>query len=296
MEMAHQSQVEGENTCSFPLFAFLPAELRLEIWRQSCRSRVVEVRYSAEQDRCLTSTKPPVILQVCRESRHEGSRLYIQAFGTRTHPEGTIHFSPTMDILYLPRCERTMGYGDTARDFGQYVLDTVEHVHALAIDHVNPVIRRPWETYNKFCLMRTFPHLQEAFLILDSASSRSSSPQHAASSDGPVDNGGQIEFVDPRGDPREIMRIMERVRESFDHEVGLSSTGPSPLEKADVDEDWEDKDKREEPPSVWEQQPYLALVPKTKVRAGAATATTTTTTNHLSSRSWSMHPACVACV
>ncbi|KAM7198134.1 hypothetical protein V8F33_005192 [Rhypophila sp. PSN 637] len=268
----------------FPLFSLLPAELRVEIWRQSCRSRVVEVRYSSEQDRCLTSTKPPVILQVCQESRHEGQRLYIQAFGTLAHPHGTIHFSPTMDILYLPRCGN-MGYGDTARDFGQYVLDTVEHVHALAIDHVNPVIRRPWETYNKFCLMRTFPHLQEAFLILDSGS-RPSSPQQS-SEEGQIaaadynGGGGQIEFVDPRGDPREIMRLMDMVRESFSYEVGQTQM---PLDKV---EEWEDEQQQQQQHhSVWEQ-PYLALVPKTKVRTGAPTAR---------ARTWSTQPAFVACV
>lgn len=257
----------------FSLFGFLPAELRLQIWTQSCRSRVVEVRYSSEQDRCLTTTKPPVILQVCRESRHEGLRLYLQAFGTKTHPDGTIHFSPALDILYIPRCGN-MGYGDTARDFGQYVLDTVEHVQALAIDHVNPVIRRPWETYNKFCLMRTFPHLQEAFLILASFSRPSSSSSQL--SEDAADN-GQIEFVDPRGDPEAIMTIMENVKESFSYEVGQNQLTPSPLEKND-DLDEGDDDRCLEP--------YLALVPKTKVRSGAGATY---------SQSWSTQPAFVAC-
>ncbi|KAM7198569.1 hypothetical protein V8F20_006099 [Naviculisporaceae sp. PSN 640] len=278
---------ETQGASAFHLFPYLPAELRLEIWRQSCRSRVVEVHYSSTLDRCLTNTPPPVILQVCHESRHEGQRLYIQAFGTHTHPEGTIHFSPEMDILYIPRCEKNMGYGDTARDFGQYVLNTVDHVRALAIDHVNPVVRRPWETYNKFCLMRTFPNLREAFLILDFPSP-SSSPRHSGEYDydaasATASENGQIEFVDPRGDPREIMGIMERVRESFDHEVGQSQfdAGPSPLEK--VDNEWE-----QEEHSVWEQ-PYMALVPKTKVR-------TRTPDPPTQARSWSMQPTFVACV
>ncbi|KAK3312419.1 hypothetical protein B0H66DRAFT_398619 [Apodospora peruviana] len=264
---------------SFALFGFLPAELRLEIWRQSCRSRVVEVRYSAEQDRCLTTTKPPVLLQVCRESRYEAlSRLYTKAFGTKTHPNGTIYFSPTLDILYIPR-SGDMGYGDTARDFGQYVLDTAEHVRALAIDHVKPEVRRPWETYNKFCLMRNFPLLRETFLIISLPPSRppSSYSDRSAESEESYAAGGQIEFVDPRGDQEVIMRLMENVKESFCYEVGHQSQVPSPLDK---DEQPEDDGLADGHP-----EPYLSLVPKTKARV----------TTHNTHHSWSSQPAFVAC-
>ncbi|KAK3352283.1 hypothetical protein B0T25DRAFT_419797, partial [Lasiosphaeria hispida] len=189
---------------SFSLFSLLPAELRLAIWRQSCHPRVVEVRYSPNEDRCLTTTKPPVTLHVCRESRYEGLRLYTRAFGTKTH-EPFIYFAPDADILYVPRWG-DMGYADTARYFGHYVLGTAEHVHCLAIDHVNPEIRRPWETYSKFCLMRNFPHLRETLLIL--------SDDHHGHCE------GQIEFVDPRGDQEDVMQVMENVRESFCCELG----------------------------------------------------------------------------
>ncbi|KAK3324603.1 hypothetical protein B0T19DRAFT_444011 [Cercophora scortea] len=218
---------------TFTLFGALPAELRLQIWRQSCQPRVVEVRYSEDDDRCYSTTKPPAILQVCTEARDECSRHYVKAFGTESY-EGNIYFLPTLDILYLPRCG-DMGYGDTARDFSQYVLDTVEHVHSLAIDHVKPEIRRPWETYNKFCLMRNFPDLNETFLILGSGPD-----------DRDDDRDGQIEFVDPRGDPLAIMRLMENVKESFIYEVGPTSFFES------------------EKSAESGNEPSLALIPKTK--------------------------------
>ncbi|KAK1755570.1 hypothetical protein QBC47DRAFT_191416 [Echria macrotheca] len=190
---------------SFTLFRFLPAELRLEIWRQSCQTRVVEVRYSQEQDRCVSTTRPPAILQVCKESRDEGLRAcYVRAFGTDTH-DAHIYFSPALDVLYIPRWG-DLGYADTARDFAVLVRDTAEHVRSLAIDHVKPEIRRPWETYSKFCLMRNFPRLRETFLILADESQWG--------------QGEQVEFVDPRGDRDTIMRLMENVKESFVSEVG----------------------------------------------------------------------------
>ncbi|KAJ4414310.1 hypothetical protein N0V85_003203 [Neurospora sp. IMI 360204] len=167
---------------TFTLFPLLPTELRLAIWQASCHPRILEIHYCPSQDRCFTPSKPPVILSVCRESRHEAlSRIYAKAFGTRTHTSGSIYFAPELDILYIPRYyeeegdfhhhhqkgggrggskeeqekERTrrimsMGYSETARDFGRYVLNTTELVKNLAIDHVRPEIRRPWETYSKF--------------------------------------------------------------------------------------------------------------------------------------------------
>ena len=225
----------------FSLFSLLPAELRFEIWRQSCAARVVEVRYAEHYDRCVSTTKPPVILQTCRESRYEGLRLYSKCFGTSSRP-GDIYFASSFDILYIPRCGQ-MGYGDTARDFAQYVVDTVDHVHSLAIDHVQPEVRRPWETYNKFCLMRNFPLLKDAFLIFASASD----------DEGACEGDGQIEFVDPRADQEHIMKLMEDVTESFSYEVGydIRPTTPKVEEKEDGEGDHCG-------------QPHVALIPKTK--------------------------------
>ena len=135
----------------------------------------------------------------------------------------------------------SMGYSETARDFGQYVLNTTELVRNLAIDHVRPEIRRPWETYSKFCLIRSFPNLERAFLILDNTTTTTSTSTTATaaitmgetlpeemdidySSDEEEDDEDQIEFIDPTESKEEIMRLMENVSASFSHEVGVGVT------------------------------------------------------------------------
>jgi len=223
---------------SFTPFPFLPTELRLEIWRLSHTPRVVSVRYSLSHDRCLPSTPPPAIAHTCRESRYEALRAgYVLAFGTRTHP-ATVWFAPDLDTLYVPRWGR-LGYADAARDFARNVLDTTEHVRRLAIDHVRPEIRRPWETYSKYWLMRGFPYLREAFLVLGA--------------DDGVEGRGQIEFVDPRGSWRDIRAVMDKVKASFSCEVGSECVC------------WDGLD-------LGQGGPCLELIPKAKAMQGTAVA------------------------
>ncbi len=87
----------------------------------------------------MSTTRPPVVLEACRESRFEGFKFYAKIFGTNTAP-GNIYFAASFDILYIPRCGN-MGYGDL-RDFAQYVIGTAEHIRSLAIDHAAPEVRR----------------------------------------------------------------------------------------------------------------------------------------------------------
>lgn len=193
-------------TKGFTLFGSLPAELRLEIWKLSCQPRVVEVRYDAATDRCHTAAKPPAILQVCQESRDEGQVLYKKAFRTRRRQE-YIYFFPSLDILYLPRCG-LMGYDDSARDFTLHVSNTSNHVWNLAIDHVKTDIIRPWEPYNKFCLIQSFPNIRNTFLVVGT----DQDPEEHG-------HGGEIELVDPKGDTASVIRLIDNVIESFGHEI-----------------------------------------------------------------------------
>ncbi len=182
----------------------LPPELRFSIWKLSCQPRIVEVRYDADTQRCRTTAKPPGILRVSREARQEGLFLYKRAFRTAGHRK-YIYFSPRLDILYLPR-HGLMGYSDTARDFNDYVTDTADHVWSLAIDHVKIDIIRPWEPYNKLCLLQSFPNLKSAFLVLGAEQDQVGS--------------GEIELVDPKDDPAAIIRLIDNVIESFCYEIG----------------------------------------------------------------------------
>ncbi|KAK8079929.1 hypothetical protein PG997_007747 [Apiospora hydei] len=194
---------------SFHLFSALPLEIRWQIWRLSCQPRVVEVSYKSDEDCCRTTTEPPPVFHVCRESRQEASRLYKTLFGTRTH-EPRIYFHPAIDTLYLPR-PPYMGYDDACRDFAELVTDITE-VQNLALDHVNPAIRRPWETYNKYVLMQSFTHVTEVYLVLDSNSDPTPD----------LNKHGFLKLTEPIGDPTSISQLLADLKDSFTYEAGAS--------------------------------------------------------------------------
>ena len=206
---------------SFHFFSSLPTELRFTIWRLSCQPRVVEVRYDAHLDRCHSTTKPPALLHVNREAREEAMSWYMQAFRTRATDQ-YIYFCATLDVLYLPR-QGPMGYDDTYREFGRYILNTTEHIRELAVDHVSGEIIRPWEPYNKLCLLQGFPNLRYAYMVIGSDGEQGNS-----------DTPGSIELTEPEADPLSVTQIMDGIVESFYREIELEvctqdvkdSTGP----------------------------------------------------------------------
>ncbi|KAI0899982.1 hypothetical protein F4806DRAFT_273223 [Annulohypoxylon nitens] len=200
---------------SFTLFSLLPTELRLQIWRHTCHPRVVEVLYDDQEDRCTSSTVPPPTLHACRESRFEALTIYKKSFGTKSH-EPRIYFCPEIDTLYLPR-PQYMGYDDAIRSFTELVLDTDDTIN-LAIDYVNPDIRRPWETYNKYALMHSFPKVKEVYLVLDADAP---AEEHIYADH---DDHDDIGLVDPTGDIMVLCRLLSEVKESFFYEVGSTYT------------------------------------------------------------------------
>lgn len=194
---------------SFTLFGSLPVEIRLQIWRESCHARVVEVNYDADKDHCNTPTEAPAILHVCQESRYETMRMYKKLFGTRTQ-EARIYFHPALDTLYIPRPE-LMGYDTASRDFTDLVTGA-SHVRNLALDHVNPAVRRPWETYNKYVLMQSFTQVNEVYMILNSnPAPEAEGIQH-----------GFVKLAEPIGDPTSISRLLADLKESFTYEAGAT--------------------------------------------------------------------------
>ena len=201
----------------FNLFPLLPTEIRVHIWQEACHERVVEVMYIPELDKVITTTDPPAVLHVNRESRAKALKIYHKIFKTQTC-EAQIYFCPWRDTLYLPR-HRDMGYDDAARDIGACVISTGD-VSSLAIDHVRPDIIRPWEPYNKLWLIQSFPQLSEVVLVIgtDSEIRR----DHAKA---------EIDLIDPRSDPASILRLLDNVKESFIHEAVFGRFDPeeSPL-------------------------------------------------------------------
>lgn len=171
----------------------------------SCHQRVVEVSYDPEEDR-FTSTAPvPAVLQACHESRSEALRLYKKSFGTMSH-EPRIYFHRELDTLYIPR-PPFMGYDDSSRSFADLIRDTDLIVH-LAIDYVPPPIKRPWETYNKYVLIQSFPKVDEVFLVTDEAAQ---CPSGCCV--------GDLCLKDPSRDTLSLDRLLEDVKASFYYEV-----------------------------------------------------------------------------
>lgn len=199
---------------SFHLFNSLPAELRFQIYRLGSQPRVVSIAYDGLTDRCQTTTKPPAIMQVSREAREEASHWYHRAFSTYSRPGEYVYFNPVLDVLYFPRPDSLLGYDDAARDFSQRVRDT-PLVRSLAIDHVRPDVIRPWEPYNKLCLLQGFVNLTHTYLVFAEQDDSGSGARR----------GSEIELIDPRGDVSDVMRLIDGVIESFVHEVGPTVCG-----------------------------------------------------------------------
>ncbi|KAJ2897170.1 hypothetical protein MKZ38_004937 [Zalerion maritima] len=195
----------------FTLFFNLPAEIRLQIWQEACHERVVEVLYRPEEDKVIATTDQPAVLQVNRESRYEALKIYRKAFTTATR-DAQIYFCPWRDTLYMPR-HRDMGYDDAARDFRNYVLDT-DDISSLAIDHVRPDIIRPWEPYNKFWLIQSFPNLREVVLVVGADPETRRNDTHA-----------EIQFIDPVEHPDSVLRLLDDVKESFIHDAEFEDFG-----------------------------------------------------------------------
>ncbi|KAK4456848.1 hypothetical protein QBC42DRAFT_342114 [Cladorrhinum samala] len=190
----------------FTYFPLLPTELRLLIWRASLSPRAVTLTSLALP--LSSPTPPPITLSVSRESRSESLRFYI------TLGPG-IYFHPSLDTLYIPRSTGGfLGYADQARDFGTLPIPGLSKIQKVAVDYVLPEIRREWEAYSKFCLVRGFKGLREGGLVIGTERERlpvgetqDGGHQHQQQS--------QMELREPRGDKEGVRRIMEIVRESF---------------------------------------------------------------------------------
>ncbi|ESZ92850.1 hypothetical protein SBOR_6758 [Sclerotinia borealis F-4128] len=184
-----------EPLSDFHLFPSLLPELRILVWRYACKTRTVEVRYDPTIDRCRSITPPPAILQANHESRIEALRIYTLSFATHTS-EPRIYFNPSIDVLYLPR-HRAMGYDETLRDFRTFLTSPtlLDDVKTIAIDHVDVEIKRPWESYNKATLMRSFPNLDLVKLIIKEQK-RACGAWHE-----------NFELVEPKMKPEDILRI-----------------------------------------------------------------------------------------
>lgn len=187
---------------TFDLFPLLAPELRLKIWQFACLQRTVSLRYIPERDLCVSTTPPPAVLHISHESREEGLKTYRLSFATRSSP-AQIYFNPYLDTLYRPRW-RQMGYDDALRDFRSFLLPSentyLDNLRRIAVDYIDPAIKRPWEAYNRAALMRSFPKLEQVIMVLK---------------DGMEREVGDDEFVEPCIEAEEILRMWIEFRRSI---------------------------------------------------------------------------------
>jgi hypothetical protein len=117
-----------------------------------------------------------------------------------------------------------MGYSEPEREVGHYLRFAPECVRSLAVDHVSGSARREWETYSKWCLVESFPQLEEAYLVvggfwrdryLSTGKQREANDQ---------EKGQTIELVHPLGIHRETAsRELDDFVETWIYELANSS-------------------------------------------------------------------------
>ncbi|KAH7418066.1 hypothetical protein BKA64DRAFT_187514 [Cadophora sp. MPI-SDFR-AT-0126] len=84
---------------TFAPFQRLPVELRLKIWSLTVEKRIVRIEWSRPRRQCL-SPDIPAILQVSREARAEGKKLYQAAFNT-SNSATPVYINFDLDTIYF---------------------------------------------------------------------------------------------------------------------------------------------------------------------------------------------------
>lgn len=202
---------------TFLLFSHLPAELRIKIWAYACQPRNVSLSYLPASDKIESRAAVPAILHANRESRYEALRMYSLRFATKTAPAQT-YFSARLDTIYIPRY-RKMGYDETIRDFRSFLAkpEDLDDVHRLALDYVEGNEKRPWEAYDKACLIRSFRMLDSVAVVL--SKNRWNDVQHTKLQRQIKETPRhEFVFVAPREKDDEVMRACDEFREAWNRE------------------------------------------------------------------------------
>lgn len=108
-----------------------------------------------------------------------------------------------------------MGYDETLRDFRSFLREPqdLDAVRWLGLDYVEGEMKRPWESYDKAVLIKSFPRLEKIYLVL--GLKRRLREREAGAKISPA------VFVPPIEDAREIFRVWTAFRESFTREESL---------------------------------------------------------------------------
>lgn len=205
---------------TFTLFSHLPTEIRLQIWRLSCTPRVVTVSWNiGKENYSVHFTTNPAILQVSSEARAEALARVYTCFYT-THP---VYFAPDLDTLYIAR-NRYLGYADPVRNVAHNLSLAPLFVRSLAVDHVSPSERKEWETYSKWCLFKSFPKLDEAYLVLGGLERDNYLETEKKREVVATGRHQTIEFVEPRGGAEDVAKKeLEDFVESWIYDLAVNS-------------------------------------------------------------------------
>jgi hypothetical protein len=199
---------------TFHPFPLLPPELRLQVWRASCRPRIVTLIWDPSHNHYHQTTTPqPPLLSTTHESRTEALRIYRVLLAGRS----PVYFAPHLDTLYIPR-STAAGYSAPAREITSRHLPLARDlVRSLAIDHVDPPLRREWETYSKWCLVAAFPRLEEAYLVLGGLGQAEERAKRRGDDD--AQQRLVVEFVPPRGPEERVRKEKEDFLESWMYDL-----------------------------------------------------------------------------
>jgi hypothetical protein len=202
------------------IFTFA-AELCLNIWLLACYTPCLKVRYNVEENRFASGSSPPTVLRVSQESRCEALRIYKLYFRHIVRHFPNLPHS-NLDMIYLPRYLE-IGYDETLRDFKSYLAmpEELNCIQMVALDHVNVVVKQPWEGYNKAVWIRSFAQLEQLTLVL---CSQEATCKENAAGDTSV---GNLEFVEPQEDPETMQCILEDFKRSFTQEQTIPVDYPS---------------------------------------------------------------------
>jgi hypothetical protein len=104
-----------KNAQEFHCFRALPPELRIIVWKKALKDlepRLVPIVLDARLHNVLTNAKPPALLSVSREARHEAIKEYEPSF-TLSNSSTVIPFNFAIDVLYMPYAvDREIFYRD----------------------------------------------------------------------------------------------------------------------------------------------------------------------------------------
>ena len=140
---------------AFPQFPKIPTELRLKVWSYCLPGERV-VQFYHFDGHIRSCQPPPVLLQVCGESRREALRTLKICFATRDR-RGGAYFNPSLDIFHIGLLSQQFFGHPEHSNFMDFLISTVKEEDLRFIQHL--VITTSWES-DRFLWNRTFPNLR----------------------------------------------------------------------------------------------------------------------------------------